>query len=147
MKISEVSIKRPSLVIVVFTALSLMGILSYFSLNYEMLPKFTPEVVSISTVYPGASPNEVENTVTKEIEDAVASMYDVEMSDATSVDCPPVVIVTLNRGPDVDLVLNDAQRKINARLAYLPDDVDAPSLAKFSFDDLPIVTLSATSNM
>ncbi|MFB5946026.1 efflux RND transporter permease subunit [Albibacterium profundi] len=147
MKISEVSIKRPSLVIVVFTALSLMGILSYFSLNYEMLPKFTPEVVSISTVYPGASPNEVENTVTKEIEDAVASMENVKKIDATSFESLSLVIITLNSGTDVDLALNDAQRKINAILADLPDDVDAPSLAKFSFDDLPIVTLSATSNM
>jgi len=147
MKISEISIKRPSLVIVVFTALSLLGILSYFSLNYEMLPKFTPEVVSISTVYPGASPNEVENTVTKKIEDAVASMENVKKIDATSFESLSLIVITLNSGTDVDLAMNDAQRKVNAILSDLPDDVKTPSLAKFSFDDLPIVTLSATANL
>jgi len=67
MKITDISIKRPSLVIVVFTALTLLGLLSYFSLGYELLPKFSPNVVSISTIYPGASPNEVESTVTKKL--------------------------------------------------------------------------------
>src|SRR5690554_6468721 len=147
MKIADISIKRPSIVIVVFTALSLLGILSYLSLNYELLPKFSPPIVSISTVYPGASPNEVENTVTKKLEDAVSSMENVKKIDATSFESLSVLVITLNNSADVDLALNDAQRKVNAILADLPDDAKAPTLAKFSLDDLPIVTMSATSNM
>ncbi len=147
MKIAEISIKRPSIVIVVFTALSLLGIMSYFSLNYELLPKFSPAVVSVTTVYPGASPSEVENTVTKKIEDAVASLENIKQLNATSFESLSLVIIELNNEANVDLSLNDAQRKVNAILAELPDDVDPPSLAKFSLDDLPIVTLSATSNM
>ena len=139
MKIADISIKRPSIVIVVFTALSLLGILSYLSLNYELLPKFSPGVVSISTIYPGASPNEVENTVTKKLEDAVASMENVKKIDATSFESLSVVVITLTSGADVDLALNDAQRKVNAILADLPDDAKAPTLAKFSLDDLPIL--------
>ncbi len=54
MKISDISVRRPSIVIVLVTVLTLFGILSYFSLNYELLPKFSPGVVNISTVYPGA---------------------------------------------------------------------------------------------
>src|SRR5690606_36392805 len=147
MKIAEISIKRPSIVIVVFTALSLLGIMSYLSLNYELLPKFTPGVVSISTIYPGASPGEVENTVTKKIEDAVASMENIKQLEATSFESLSLVIIQLTSDADVDLALNDAQRKVNAILSELPDDVDPPSLAKFSMDDLPIVTLSAVSDM
>ncbi len=147
MKIAEISIKRPSIVIVVFTALTLLGIMSYFSLNYELLPKFTPGVVSISTIYPGASPNEVENTVTKKIEDAVSSMENIKRLEATSFESLSLVIIELANNADVDLALNDAQRKVNAVLADLPDDVDPPSLAKFSLDDLPIVTLSTTASM
>lgn len=147
MKISDISIKRPSLVIVVFTALSLLGLLSYFSLNYEMLPKFTPAVVSVSTIYPGASPNEVENTVTKKLEDAVSSLENVKKIDAVSFESLSLITITLNSGADVDLALNEAQRKINAILADLPDDVRTPSLAKFSLDDLPIITLAATASM
>lgn len=147
MKLADISIRRPSIVIVVFTALTLFGIVSYFNLNYELLPKFTPGVVTISTVYPGASPSEIENTVTKKIEDAVASLENIKKLDATSYESLSLVIIELRPGANVDLALNDAQRKVNSMLSDLPDDADAPSLNKFSFDDLPIVTLSATSNL
>ncbi|WP_026903294.1 efflux RND transporter permease subunit [Pedobacter glucosidilyticus] len=147
MKITEVSIKRPTLVIVVFTVLTLLGLLSYFSLNYELLPKFSPSVVSVSTVYPGASPSEVENTVTKTIEDAVSSMENIKKIESKSYESLSVVTITLNSGTNVDLALNDAQRKVNAILKDLPEDIDAPALNKFSLDDLPIITMSASGNM
>ncbi len=147
MKIAEISIKRPSIVIVVFAALTMLGIISYLSLNYEMLPKFTPSVVSISTIYPGASPNEVENTVTKKIEDVVSSMENIKKLESTSFESLSVITIELTSAADVDLSLNDAQRKVNAVLSDLPDDAETPSLAKFSLDDLPIVTMSATASM
>ena len=137
MKITDISIKRPSLVIVVFTALTLLGLLSYFSLGYELLPKFSPNVVSIATIYPGASPNEVENTVTKKIEDAVSSMENIKKINSTSFESLSVVTITLTEKAIIDNSLNDAQRKVNSILSQLPDDVDAPSLNKFSLDDLP----------
>lgn len=147
MKITEISIKRPSLVIVVFTALTLLGLLSYFSLSYELLPKFSPNIVSISTIYPGASPNEVENTVTKKIEDAVSSLENIKKLNAISYESLSVVTITLTDNANVDIALNDAQRKINAILANLPTDVKAPSLNKFSLDDLPVITMSASAKM
>src|SRR5687768_13522514 len=147
MKIAEISIKRPSLVIVLFTVLILGGLLSYSSLNYELLPKFSPSVVSITTVYPGASPSEVENTVSKKIEDAVSSMENIKKLDTRSYESVSVVILTMKSGADVDYALNDAQRKVNAVLKDLPVDVDPPSLNKFSLDDLPVMTLSASSRL
>lgn len=66
------------MVVVLFTILTLLGIISYKALNYELLPKFSSPVVTIATVYPGASPQEVESTVTKKIEDAVASMEKIK---------------------------------------------------------------------
>jgi HAE1 family hydrophobic/amphiphilic exporter-1 len=147
MKIANISIKRPTLIIVVFIALTLFGILSYFSLNYELLPKFSPGVVSISTVYPGASPGEVENTVTKKLEDAVATMENVKKMESVSYESLSLITITLNDGADIDLALNDAQRKVNAILSDLPDDAKTPSLNKFSLDDLPIITMAATAKM
>ncbi len=147
MKIAEISIKRPTLVIVLFTILILGGLLSYSALNYELLPKFSPSVVSITTIYPGASPSEVENTVSKEIEDAVSSMENIKKLETKSFESVSSVIITLKDGADVDYALNDAQRRINAILKDLPEDVDPPSLNKFSLDDLPIMTLSATAEM
>jgi len=147
MKLTEISIKRPSLVIVVFTVLTLMGLLSYFSLSYELLPKFSNNVVSISTIYPGASPSEVENTVTKKIEDAVSSMENIKKLNSVSYESLSVVTITLNDKANVDLSLNEAQRKVNSILADLPVDVKTPSLNKFSLDDLPVITMSASARM
>lgn len=147
MKIAEISIKRPTLVVVLFIILILGGILSYTSLNYEMLPKFTPSVVSVVTIYPGASPAEVENTVSRKIEDAVSSMENIKKIETRSFEGLSSVIITLNNGADVDYALNDAQRKINAILRLLPEDIDPPSLNKFSLDDLPIITISASANL
>ncbi len=147
MKLAEISIKRPTLVIVLFIVLILGGLLSYSSLNYELLPKFSPSVVSVTTVYPGASPSEVENTVSKKIEDALSSMENIKKIDTRSFESMSSVIITLNSGTDVDYSLNDAQRKINAILKDLPEDIDPPSLNKFSLDDLPIMTMSASANM
>ncbi len=147
MKIAEISIKRPSLVIVLFTVLILGGLLSYFSLSYELLPKFSPPVLAVTTVYPGASPSEVENTVSKKIEEAVSSMENIKKLDTRSYESLSTIVITLNNGADVDYALNDAQRRINAILKDLPEDIDPPSLNKFSLDDLPIMTLSASAKM
>jgi HAE1 family hydrophobic/amphiphilic exporter-1 len=147
MKIAEISIKRPTLVIVLFTILTLGGILSYTSLNYELLPKFAPAVVSVVTIYPGASPGEVENTVSRKIEEAVSSMENIKKLESKSFESLSTITITLNSGADVDLALNDAQRKVNAILGDLPEDVDPPSLNKFSLDDLPIITISSSAKM
>jgi HAE1 family hydrophobic/amphiphilic exporter-1 len=74
MSLTELSIKRPTLIVVIFTVLGLIGIVSYFSIGYELLPKMSKQIITISTSYPGAAPSEVENSVTKEIEDAVSSL-------------------------------------------------------------------------
>lgn len=145
MKLAEISIKRPTLVIVLFTLLTLGGILSYSMMGYELIPKFETNVVTISTIYPGASPSEVETSVTRKIEDAVGSLENVKKVEASSYESLSVIMVQLNPGADVDFSLNDAQRKVNAILSDLPDDAKAPSLNKFSLDDLPIMTLSISS--
>src|SRR5690606_7894648 len=147
MKIAEISIKRPTLIVVLFTILTLGGILSYSNLSYELIPKFEVNVLTIATVYPVASPGEVENTVTKTIEDAVATLENVKRVEASSVESLSIVMVTLESDADADYALNDAQRKINAIEADLPDDVDPPSLSKFSLSDLPVMTLGATAKL
>ena len=147
MKLAEISIKRPSLVIVLFTILLLGGIFSYSQLGYELIPKFETNVITVSTVYPGASPSEIENTVTKKIEDAIASLENIKKIDSKSYESLSIVSITLTSNADVDISMNDAQRKINAILSDLPDDADPPSLTKFSLSDLPIMTIGANGKM
>lgn len=147
MKLAEISIKRPSLVIVLFTILILGGLFSYSQLGYELIPKFEMNVITVSTVYPGASPSEIENTVTKKVEDAVASLENIKKIDSKSYESLSVVSITLTSNANVDVSMNDAQRKINAVLSDLPDDAKTPSLNKFSLSDMPIITLGANGKM
>ncbi len=147
MKISEISIKRPSVIIVLFSLLLLGGIASYLSLGYELIPKFDVNVITVQTVYPGAAPEEVETSVTKVIEDAVSSLENVKKIESKSMESVSVVMITLNTGADVNFLLTDAQRKINAVVNDLPDDAKTPSLSKFSLDDVAIMNLSVTSKL
>src|SRR5690606_11766663 len=147
MKIAEISIKRPTLVVVLFTILTLGGLFAYTQMSYELIPKFEVNVVTISTIYPGASPGEVENTVTRKIEDAVSSLENVKKVESKSYESLSLVMVTLEPEADADYSLNDAQRKINEIEGDLPDDVESPSLKKFSISDLPVISIGATANM
>lgn len=67
MSISSISVKRPTLVVVIFSILVLLGLVGYNTLTYELLPKLSTPVISITTIYPGAGPNEVETSVTKKL--------------------------------------------------------------------------------
>jgi hydrophobic/amphiphilic exporter-1 (mainly G- bacteria), HAE1 family len=73
MTITELAIKRSTLVVIVFTALTLLGIFCYRMLNYELIPKMDVPVVMVTTTYPGASADEVESSVTKKLEDALSA--------------------------------------------------------------------------
>lgn len=147
MSITELAIKRPSLIIVIFSVLGFLGILSYSKLNYELMPDMSFPVVSVTTVYPGASPSEVEGSVTKKIEDALASVENLDQVQSVSSEGMSVIVLQLKPDADADKALQDAQRKVNAMLSTLPEEVLSPSLAKFSFSEFPIMNIGVTANM
>lgn len=135
------------MVVVLFTVLTLLGIFSYSQLSYELLPKMETNVVTISTIYPGAAPSEVETSVTKKIEDAVASLEGIKSMNSISQESISIITIELDAGEDVDYSMQDAQRKINAILGDLPEDADPPSLGKFDLGDLPIMQLAVYSDL
>ena len=141
MSITELSIKRPSLILVVFLVLMLAGLFSYSKLGYELIPKFDMPFIIVNTIYPGASPSDVENSVTRVIEEAVSNMENVLSIRGNSMESLSFVFVELKEGTNIDLALQDAQRNINARSRLLPDDADPPSLTKFASDEFPIIAL------
>ncbi len=147
MTITELSIKRPSLIIVVFAALIALGLFSYSKLKYELLPKFSPPIITITTIYPGASPNEVETGVTKVIEDAVAGMDKVSEVRSSSLEGVSMVIIELLQSANTEVSLQDAQRKVNEIQNNLPSGAKTPTITKFALDELPILRMGVTSNM
>lgn len=147
MTLTELAIKRPTLIVVIFTVLIFLGIVSYFSLNYELFPKYSQPVLVVVTAYPGASPSEVENSVTKKIEDAISSLEDIDNIQSTSAEGNSVVVVIFKNSADMDKATEDATRKV-ANIEYLlPEDVKRPIISNFSMDDIPIMRLGLTAGI
>ncbi|GAA4457520.1 efflux RND transporter permease subunit [Nibrella saemangeumensis] len=147
MSITELSIKRPLLVTTIFTVLVLFGVVSYKQLSYNLLPKFEANVISIATVYRGASADEVETNVTKRIEDAVSALEGLDRIQSTSQESASIIIIQLKNGIDVTKAQQDAQRKIDQIANLLPDEADRPILNKFSTDELPVLRMGVTANL
>lgn len=143
----KLSIDRPSLLVVVFSALTLLGLYSYTQLSYELIPKFSAPVLTISTLYPGAAPAEVENSVTRKIEDAVSSLERITDINSTSLESYSLVLIQFEDGINVDLTLQDAKRKLDQIQNNLPDDAKVPVISKFSTDDFPIMNIGASATM
>jgi HAE1 family hydrophobic/amphiphilic exporter-1 len=147
MTITELSIKRPTLVVVVFTVIAVLGLFSYFQLNYELLPKMSIPVVVVQTIYPGASPYEVENNVSKVIEDAVSGIDKIDAVSSRSYESMSLVIIEFKQDANIDFAVQDASRKVNAILANLPTDVKTPVVSKIAFDEIPVLKMGVTSQM
>ncbi|MCC8408323.1 efflux RND transporter permease subunit [Mucilaginibacter sp. UR6-1] len=147
MSIAEVAVKRPLLIIVIFTVLILFGIISYTSLNYKLLPNIEVATVSVSTVYPGASAAEVETSVTKKLEDAFASVEGLDQINSTSQEGVSQITVQLKAGTDVDKAERDIQRKADQAQNDLPDDIDRPVVNKINLEETPVIKAGVTSTL
>lgn len=147
MNITEISIKRPSLIIVLFSVLTLLGVIGYKNLSYELMPDFNQPVVVIKTVYPGAEPNEVETSVSRKIENALSNLEGVDYLVTKSLPNASIIIANLKYGTDLDKTMQDAQRYIDNIRKDLPQDILSPVMSKVSPNDLPIMSISATSNL
>ncbi|MGN7888630.1 efflux RND transporter permease subunit [Dyadobacter sp. 22481] len=147
MKFIETILKRPSMIIVLFAILFIGGLVSYNQLSYVLLPEFSVPTITITTLYPGAAPTEVEAEVSKKIEDAVSGLDNIEDVTSKSMESASLVIVQFKAGTDIDKALEDAQRDVNNMLSDLPDDAETPSLSKISPSDQPIMQLLATSSL
>jgi HAE1 family hydrophobic/amphiphilic exporter-1 len=147
MNLTALSIRRPSLIIVVFAVLTFMGVASYFSLPIELVPKFDPPVITIMTLYPGASPAEVENAVAKPIEDAISSLEGIQLIQIGANENVCFVAVEINQELDLDKAVQEMQRKVNQILPTFPKEVRTPVINKFALSELPILRLAVRANV
>lgn len=147
MSITEISIKRPLLITVIFVTLILFGFISYNSLNYSLLPRFDASVISVQTIYFGASSEEVQNTVTKPIEEAVSSIEGVDILSSTSMEGVSIIVVQLKPGINTITAQRDAERKINQIKSRLPEDATDPVVNRFNTDEFPVLKITARSEM
>jgi HAE1 family hydrophobic/amphiphilic exporter-1 len=147
MNLTEISIKRPSLIIVLFSVLTLLGVIGYKNLSYELMPDFNQPVVVIKTIYPGAEPTEVESSVSRKIEDALSNLEGIDYLVTKSLPNASVIIANLKYGTNLDKTMQDAQRFIDNIKKDLPKDIQSPVMSKVSPNDLPIMSISVSSDL
>lgn len=147
MSITEIAVKRPLLILVIFTVLLIFGAQSYFNLNYNLLPKIEVPTVSVSTVYPGAAAAEVETSVTKILEDAFSSVEGLDKISSKSQEGVSQITIQLKSGTDVDKAERDIQRKADQAQNDLPDDADKPVVNKINLEETPVIKAGVTSKL
>lgn len=147
MSLTEIAIKRPSLIIVIFAILIGGGLFSYSLLSYELLPDMSQPTLSVMTSYPGASPSNVEQTVSKKIEDVISGVDGIKSISTQSLESTSIITAEFNTDVDINEKQQDVQRKINNIMSDLPSEVKTPSITKISPSDQPIIQLSVTSNL
>ncbi|MDX2164368.1 MAG: efflux RND transporter permease subunit [Gammaproteobacteria bacterium] len=147
MSLTEISIKRPLLISTIFIALILFGIISYMGLNYNLLPSFSAGILNVQTAYPGASPNEIESSITKPIEDAISTVEGINIITSTSAQNISSVKIELKSGVNDIAAQQDVERKINQIKANLPEDANEPVVNRFSTDQFAILNLTMTAKM
>ncbi|HTP30339.1 MAG TPA: efflux RND transporter permease subunit [Anaeromyxobacteraceae bacterium] len=146
MKLLDLPLKRPVAIIVIFGLAAYLGISTYLTMKYELVPSISIPMVTIQTLYPGASPKEVEDQVTRRIEDAISGVSRIKHVNSSSYENLSIVAVSFAADTDVNLALQDVQRQVNAHLGEFPADVKTPSLNKISLDELPIMQLAIRGN-
>ena len=147
MSLTGIVIKRPLLLIVIFTVLILFGVQSYLSLNYNLLPKIEVPTVSISTLYPGASAAEVQTTVTEKLEDAFSSVEGLDQITSTSQESVSIITISFKSGTDIDKAERDVQRKADQAMNDLPDDAERPQVNKVNLEETPVLKAGVTANI
>jgi Cation/multidrug efflux pump len=147
MNIAKISVNRPTLVVVIFTILLFLGFAGYKSLKYELMPPMTAPAFMVTVMYPGASPSEVENDVTKKMEEIISSIENIEHIQSTSYEGMAVIGVSMKMSANIDKALQDAQRRVIAGRSNLPKGIFEPVISKIAINDLPVMKLGATANM
>src|SRR5918995_27454 len=114
MGLTGLAVYRPVIALTVSFALLLFGVVSYFSLGLEQNPQADLPVVTVTASYPGASARTVEEQVTRRIEDAIASLGNIDTITSTSRTSLATITVEFNEGINVDVAANDIQQKVSS---------------------------------
>jgi HAE1 family hydrophobic/amphiphilic exporter-1 len=147
MSIAEIAVKRPLLIIVIFTVLILFGGLSYTKLNYNLIPKIDVPTVTVNTIYPGASAAEVEVAVTKKLEDAFASIEGLNQINSISQQGVSQITIQFRNGTDIDKAEGNVQRKADQAQNVLPKGIDRPIVSKVNLEEAPVMRAGVTASL
>ncbi len=147
MRIAEFSVNRRVTVMMMTVLIVILGSISLSKLGLEMLPDMDFPVISIITSYQGAASEDVEEAITKPIEQAIASVKDVKSINSQSLENYSIVMVEFNWGTNLDFAAQDLRDMIDQISGYLPSEVSRPLVYKFNLAQMPILSYGITGNM
>jgi HAE1 family hydrophobic/amphiphilic exporter-1 len=139
MKITEVSIKRPLSVSMVFLGIIIFGVISITNLPVNLFPDVTFPMMIIFTGYPGAGPEEIETMITDPLEKSLGTVNNLETITSTTSENLSMIFLQFDWGTDVDAAANDVRDVLGYLTAYFPEDADNPLIFKFDVSQQPIV--------
>ncbi|MBN1207822.1 MAG: efflux RND transporter permease subunit [Myxococcaceae bacterium] len=148
MFISDFAIKRPIVTITCMVALVVFGLIALINLETDEFPDVQPPVVAVTIAYPGASPDVVEREIVEPVEDAIFSISGLDGSKTTSsaTDGLATFTVFFNFEKDIQQATQDIRDAISGKREELPQEMEEPILTRFDPADLPILSLTLTSD-
>ncbi|MES2639454.1 MAG: efflux RND transporter permease subunit [Myxococcota bacterium] len=141
MNISDIAIKRPVFTTMVMVAMMILGMVGYSRLGVDMFPDISFPIVTVTTPYPGAGPEEVEQIVTRPIEDAVGSLEGVDSVRSYSREGVSLIIVMFDIGTDVKMANVDVRDRATAAHRAMPDQVEESSYMRLDPSAAPVMSL------
>ena len=147
MKLADVSIRRPVFATMMIMSLIVLGLFSYLKLNVDLYPDVDIPFVVITTVLPGAGPEQIETDVTKKIEDAVNPVEGVDYIQSISQENVSIVIIAFRLEINGKVAAQDVREKIAAVRGELPDNIEDPVIQRYDPASFPIMSLTVSGNM
>ncbi len=147
MKLSQIAVKRPVTMLMMVMIIVLLGSISLGELPIDLLPDIEAPVIAVQTSYADAGPFEIENFVTRPIEEALASVNNVSQVSSVSSRGNSVVIAQFDWGLNMDFVALDVRERVDLVRGLLPDDAGSPVIVKFDPTDMPIMELVVTGDV
>ncbi len=145
MKLSEISIKRPVLALVLTLIIILLGLVAFTRLPVREYPDIDPPIVSISTIYRGASPNVIETEITDVLEEELSTVEGVKTLTSSSQEQGSIITIEFELGRNVDEAANDVRDRVSRIRGRLPREADEPIIEKVDVNAQPIVWLALSS--
>jgi hydrophobic/amphiphilic exporter-1 (mainly G- bacteria), HAE1 family len=146
MNIIRLAIRQPVFTTMVMAALVVLGLFSYSRLNIDEYPDVSIPIVSIRTVYPGASPDAVEREVTRIVEEAINTIAGIDRVTSMSLEGRSVVVAEFELDVDNNVAAQDVSSKLDQIRRTLPLDIEPPIIEKFDPSAKPILSLALTSS-
>ena len=146
MKLSDLSIKRPVLAVVMSLLLLVLGVMSFMRLTLRELPAIDPPIVSVQVDYPGASASVVETRITQTLEDALAGIEGINTIDSSSQNGASRISIEFLATRDIEAAANDVRNAVSRVADRMPEEADPPEISKVESDSDPIIWLNLRSN-